>query len=803
METKKPLIPSRGRAALLVTACLVAPLMAGEPLGGSGLAENEVSRRKVAIQEAQELLLKGDEAYNAGRYGDAVEAYSGARILIPDAPVSAELRSAATQRYAQASVEHARVLSRKGDVAKAKEVVDKVLDPAVAPNDPGAKNFRAQLDDPIRTNPALTAEHAQNVDEVRRKLYTAEGAYNLGKFDQAATEYQEVLRIDPTNTAARRGMEVAANAKRGYQKSAGDQARAEMLSQVDAEWELKPTPIGDDPALAALDNRTMTRADFTVRDKIEQIIIPRVSLDQSSLEEALDFLRARAVENDTLESDPAKKGVNFTVNLGAPGSPEATEIQAARFDLQLANVPLSQVLKYLTDITKTKFTTDDFSVVISPINSGSTELISKSYRVPPDFVSSMSVEEASGAAAEDPFSSAPSGGLLAKKLTVQEALAKQGVAFPEGASANYSSTSGILRVINTPTNHDFISQLVDTVARTEPVIVSVKVTMMKIEENRLEELGFDWILDNYGFGGPSWVEGNNKLNLTGGTVGTGDSLGDFILPNDDTINRPITAGNRSGDSAISGNSIDNLLTNGSGRQAAARAPGVFGWRGNLSNGAVQGLMRGLDQKKGVDMLSQPSVSTRSGQSSSIVISREFMYATEYEPPELPNTVENGSGGSFPVTPATPTAFTKRDVGTTLEVLPVVDEQKQYIDITLTPTFSEFDGFVNYGSPINAPQQDLFGGSAAVQVTENAILMPIFSKQTLSTNVTVADGATVVLGGLKREAVQNVEDKTPILGDIPIIGRLFQSKARQATSTAIIFLVNVELLDPTGRPYRNR
>jgi general secretion pathway protein D len=52
-------------------------------------------------------------------------------------------------------------------------------------------------------------------------------------------------------------------------------------------------------------------------------------------------------------------------------------------------------------------------------------------------------------------------------------------------------------------------------------------------------------------------------------------------------------------------------------------------------------------------------------------------------------------------------------------------------------------------------------------------------------------------------VQNVEDKTPILGSLPILGRLFQSKASQSTSTAIIFFVNVELMDPTGRPYRER
>jgi general secretion pathway protein D len=54
-----------------------------------------------------------------------------------------------------------------------------------------------------------------------------------------------------------------------------------------------------------------------------------------------------------------------------------------------------------------------------------------------------------------------------------------------------------------------------------------------------------------------------------------------------------------------------------------------------------------------------------------------------------------------------------------------------------------------------------------------------------------------------ESVQTVEDKVPVLGDIPILGRLFSSSSKKPVSTAVIFLVKVELLDPTGRPYRDR
>jgi general secretion pathway protein D len=201
--------------------------------------------------------------------------------------------------------------------------------------------------------------------------------------------------------------------------------------------------------------------------------------------------------------------------------------------------------------------------------------------------------------------------------------------------------------------------------------------------------------------------------------------------------------------------------------------------------------------------------TRSGQSANISIVREFIYPTEYEPPEIP-TSTGLSAGISPVTPATPTTFEKRDVGITLEVLPVADANKNYVDITLAPSFVELDGFVNYGSPINNVVNTgvvgAIGGALSqgvVTLTDNSILMPIFSTQRTNTQLTIADGATIAIAGLVSEKVQTIEDKVPVLGSIPWVGRLFSTTATKPSSSAIVFLVRVKLMDPTGRPYRER
>ncbi|MGC4017354.1 MAG: type II and III secretion system protein [Luteolibacter sp.] len=777
-----------------------------------GLFEKEQAKRYQGVEEAQELLIKGDEAYNAGRYNDAVTAYSGARSLIPNAPATVELREAATERYAQASVEYGKELLRKGDLDGAKAAVDKVLAKDVAPGDLGAVEFKNQLNDPIRNNPAMTAEHGKNVDEVRKLLYTAEGAFNLGKYDEAKVHYEKVLRIDATNSAARRGMERIASAKSDYLRASYDDTRAEMLSRVEAAWELQP-PATFDKIPGVEEGAVADASRISVSRKIERLIVPSIMLEQVSLEEAIEYLRAQASQLDTFELDPRQKGVNFTVDLGPPGSEVAERISKKRFNLRLRNVPIAGALKYINDLTQTAYTTDEFSVNIRSIGAMATEMTTRTYHVPPDFLSSISEGDAGGSAAgaNDPFATdkPASQGLLAKRRDILDVLKSKGITFPEGATVTLNPAVNVLMVRNTEANQDMISQLVEMVAKTEPVQVVVTVTMLKAEEHRIEELGFDWLLNDYGI--------SSQFFASGGTVGNGSNMDDISVPTGVT-RKPITAGNRSGDYAVTSDAIDEAIaSNAEGFAGTAkRAPGILGLNGMLGGTAYEGVMRGLSQKKGIDLMSCPSVVTRNGQTASIRMVREMKYPTEYEPPEIPNRVGNvstngtdgsdeaDSGGIFPVTPSHPTAFATREVGTILEVLPTVSADKRTVDLQLKPEITDFDGFVNYGTPINSIAVDATGNAGSTPITQNAILMPVFSKIAINTSsITIADGATVVIGGLLQERAQRVADKTPILGTLPLLGRFFESNVQAPVKKRVLFMVNVKLVDPTGRPISQR
>jgi general secretion pathway protein D len=844
---KTPIYRSNRTALALMAVASSMPVTvtvatAGEGgYGMSGLAQREMIRRQDAVVQADALLNEGRAAFARGDYQQAVDKYRQALDRLPDAPMVADRRQSYTEHLSDASVALSMQHRKVGKYPEARTLLEGVL--AVDPNNAEAKRELGYLDDPIRTNPALTFEHTQNVDKVKRALYTAEGAYNLGKYDEAKREYHAALRLDPYNSAARRGMERIASAKSDYYRAAYDHTRAELLGQVDAAWELSVPPdaveLSGDPYGAPTD----TAGVAYITEKLKNIIIPRIDFEDTTVEEAIDFLRLRAAELDTTETDPARKGVNFVVRRpraaapaagGAdagvvPGAGDALPLAASDpgalriKELRIRNVPLAVALKYIGEQTKLRYKVDDFAVTLVPQTEGGDELFTRTFRVPPDFSTALDGGGGGGGgggAADDPFA-ADAGGAkntLTARKPILDLLKGAGILFGEGSSATLS-TGGVLLVTNTPSELDKVEQLVQTVANTKPKQVKITTKFVEIAQENNEELGFDWIVGPFSIGSDGIGAGGTSGNQTPRTGNdfTGPLIPGIPVNGENAVSNISTAGNRSGDTAVTRNNIDAILNNPSRTaQTASVAPGIMSLTGLFSDGEVKMIMRGLSQKKGTDLMTAPSVTAKSGQKATIEIIREFIYPTEYEPPELPNsvgttgTISTGVGGvlggsqssgSFPVTPATPTAFETRNTGVTLEIEPTIGENDFVIDLRFVPEIVEFEGFINYGSPIQTNGTDILGNTITTVITENRIEMPVFSARRVNTALTIYDGYTVAVGGLMREDVQIVNDKVPILGDIPIIGRLFQTNGENRIKSNLIIFITAQIIDATGRPLR--
>ena len=362
---------------------------------------------------------------------------------------------------------------------------------------------------------------------------------------------------------------------------------------------------------------------------------------------------------------------------------------------------------------------------------------------------------------------------------------------------------------NTQANLDLIDSLVEVALSTPPSQVEIEARFLEVTQNNLQELGFDWLMGafnmpagsgvyggggtvgnqvpasvgNYPFVSPSGVPAG-AMNVTGGNVTAGN----------------VTAGNQTGSAAIKANALDALLFPTAGGPAA----GVLALAGVFTNPQFQVVLRAINQQTGVDLVSSPKVTVTSGRKATINISQRFPYPKEYSPPQIPQTQ---GGGIAPATPATPTSFDTRNVGVQLEVEPTVGPDNYTIELSLSPQVTEFEGFVNYGTPIQtiAPVYVGLGtngftyGTKQITLTPNSINQPIFSVRQVDTQVTLYDGQTVVLGGLLREDVQKVQDKTPIAGDLPLVGSLFRSSANQRIKRNLLIFVTAGLLDPAGQP----
>ena len=115
---------------------------------------------------------------------------------------------------------------------------------------------------------------------------------------------------------------------------------------------------------------------------------------------------------------------------------------------------------------------------------------------------------------------------------------------------------------------------------------------------------------------------------------------------------------------------------------------------------------------------------------------------------------------------------------------------------------DFEGFVNYGSPITAGIANE-NEIEHITLTDNRIDMPIFSRRYINTNPCVYDGHTIAIGGLIEDEVQKVEDKVPVFGDLPLIGRFFRSNAESHVRKNLMIFVTADVIDPFGKPLRQR
>lgn len=779
--------------------------------------DKEMSRRRMAIRDAMLEVQEGRNAYAAGRYTQAEEHYRNALAVIPKVPATEAQVAFIRQSLADALIAKAMDYRKVGRNEEARSFLLEAiqLDPA---ND-RAKQELAYTEDPTRNNPALSPQHVANVAEVQRLLELGYGYYDLGEFDKAIEAFQAVLRIDPYNTAARRGIEAVHNRRSAYYNDAARPSnRAGMLAEVDRQWEEQVPDPDALPEFGAVDEGQGVVAPIVQRDyaeRLDAMVMPSIVFDGANILEVVEALQNQVLRFESSEGAAGGRHINITTNFGSQDSPAYKNLMSQEIRLNLAEVSIKDVLDLLCEQLGIQYYYSEIGVELCLGGRDSGPMMDRVFVVPPHFFDGSKGEDDD----DDDDDGFAADSVSVGRINPKQTLMAMGITFPEGSSVTYSASTRLLRVRNTAQNLQDIETALDVPMEKDCQVV-LSVIAVEVSQEDLEQLGFDWLFNiSLGHGSQTYASGGTAQTAASGATGAPiftAELGRDASPN-------MTSGLRDAGALRSSNDMEGLIQYGApasfSSSTGVHSPSIFGVRGVWTTADVTFVMRGLSQSKGVDVLQNPKIVFSPGNEEQIAFGcvQEMYFPETWEQGEVQTTNNNRNNNrnandfsfSAIATGAHPTDFVRMGcvddevdgIGTTLVIHSAELEETAegtFINIALTTTVKEFEGFINWGSPINSVVINQRGDVQHIQLTPNYILQPMIKQRRENTNIRIAPGSVIVIGGLKEARSIQFEDKIPVLGDLPLVGRLFRSSGETQMRKALIFFVRVDYVDPTGR-----
>jgi general secretion pathway protein D len=635
------------------------------------------------------------------------------------------------------------------------------------------KEFASKRNDPTYRNidelsPGLRVKD----DKVNELLVRGRARYLYGDYQGALDAYREVLQYQPNNSESKayqiriRQMlsENSGQWNRGVTKG-------KLLELLDETWKL--------PEVFNRENIKVDSANGNdpVIEKMKSIQLPEgfVVRDQP-LDRALILLQTQAA---TYDKD--QKGVNIVLIDTANKNPTVS--------LQLRGVSVYQALDYTCKRVGFSFTVGSGGIVEVREDTGDSLLETEIYPLSTAAVLKMTGLSAGGAGgaaagggAASPFGGAAAGGAGAgdgqrpEEVAIKNFLTRSGVAFELPSTLSYDGTN--LIVYQSRKNLDRVKNIIRRYSDIKQVHIEAK--FMEVEQKILNELGVNWSLT------PT-VGGNGNVNASTNLR----SINSVFATNNSTVNSLRVTGNPAIPQPAP--SFPGGINLGNTNQTYTGTVGIIGQE------TLGVAIRAIEENAGSDLMSSPSLTVLDGKTAVIKVAQLLRYPQAYGDTQsnvgTAGTQGGGASTSVAITAGTPQDFTIQEVGVTLEVTPTVAADDS-IALNLKPKVTEFEGFVEYGGTSIA-----ISGTLTVSVP-SGFFQPIFSTREVTTDVTVFDGATVVIGGLTREEVKTIDDKVPVLGSIPLIGAAFRSSGKSIQKKSLMVFVTANLVSPGGATLRS-
>ncbi len=286
-----------------------------------------------------------------------------------------------------------------------------------------------------------------------------------------------------------------------------------------------------------------------------------------------------------------------------------------------------------------------------------------------------------------------------------------------------------LIVVSTPSVYRNIAQVIKTLDKRRKQVY-VEAMIVEASINKLRELGTKWRVSASHNGSPIAIGGFGTIDPGAlQSIITG-LTGVSVGGIGNFLNVPVTSVN----------------SNGTFSSQTLTAPGFAAL---FSMNEFEGT---------INVLSTPQILTSDNEEAEIVVGENVPFISQRE----------------------------RSLTTTNTVLNSIDRTNVGITLRITPQITEG----------NYVKLNIFQEISAVIEASDAILITVGPSTTIRstrTSVSVLDGSTVVIGGLMQEREEDGVTKTPLLGDIPILGWLFKSKVKTKTKTNLLVFLSPHIV----------
>lgn len=589
------------------------------------------------------------------------------------------------------------------------------------------------------------------------------------EYGKALRKFQDVLLINPYNSDALQNVKACYIQIQDTGLERYKTTHRKMIAEVEWKGAIAITPsegINGNNLIEAPNVSKVEAEESMLQNKLNNIRIPRVDFENVTISSAIDNLR-----NLSKNEDKDKIGVNIFLRrvdrsaafnatgdaaaapaAGAavdPATGEDTGVAERSVSLIISNVTLMQAIEQLCQIANLNYRIDKYAVVLAPVDIALEKMETRIYPLDQSALSAIS------GGGED-------------KSGLQKFFEDYGIRFPQNAKIVYDTRISRLIVTNTVDNLRRVEQIINEVLDQQEPMVQVMAKYIEISQEDLDELAFNY-----------QIAYNSDLAAFNNNSG-GRSQARF-----DASSNELTRYYREENSVNTRHPFNE---------------GTFSylWQNDKGTGLAAS-MYALDWADSVDILGSPRVTTLPGHTAHVEMVIERYFPEDWEvvdPPE--NNGGNNSGNSssawwectrndpFPNFESEPTKL-----GITFDITPDVDKERRTITANVILPVVAFAGWMVY---------DNTGPTTGTGSESEYIKMPIFDKREINTTITVYDGETIVLGGVAADTVEVLNDQIPVLGDLPLVGRLFQSKYTKSTKRNLLVFITCRLVKPDGTPF---